>query len=115
MEGLLTLSRNSTLDNLVERYNSEMSKIVDKCAPIKSKRVTRRERLSWYDDELYNLKKTVRGAERLWKTTRMDRDKYVHSTLLARYRKALKISQIQVNQQQNKEKWIRYEKAVFCS
>ena len=82
VEDLLTLSMNSTLDSLVERNNREISKIVDKYAPVKSKRVTRRERRSWYDGELCNLTKTARRAERQWKTTRTDRDKHVHSELL---------------------------------
>ena len=55
------------LDRLVGMYNSVLSELLDKHAPLKSKEITIRPKLPWITDEIVRLRQLRRRAERLWR------------------------------------------------
>jgi len=58
------------LDELVETYDRSLKTLLDKHAPEKTKRVTIRPKLVWYDTKLNKLKRIKRNLERKWKQSR---------------------------------------------
>ena len=51
---------------LIDLYNSEVSKVMDKHAPIVSKTVTVRHKTPWFNDEISKAKQNRRACERKW-------------------------------------------------
>ena len=65
---------------LVSRYNSVLSALLDKRAPLKSKCVTIRPSSAWYTPEVSEEKRKRRGLERRWLKSglEIDRINYVY-------------------------------------
>jgi len=59
------------LEDLVNSYTSELSSIVDKHAPLKSKNLILRPNTEWYTDELRAAKRNRRKAERRMRKTNL--------------------------------------------
>ena len=57
-------NRERSVVNVVKLYNSELSSIIDKHAPLKSKNIVLRPNTEWYSDELRAAKRDRRKAER---------------------------------------------------
>ena len=57
-------NRERSVVNVVKLYNSELSSIIDKHAPLKSKNIILRPNTEWYSDELRAAKRDHRKAER---------------------------------------------------
>ena len=56
-------------DELAKLYNQQLTEILDKHAPVKTKTVTIRPLAPWYTDDIQSLRKEVRHAERRWRRT----------------------------------------------
>ena len=57
---------NSTLEELVHKYQSTAEQCLDTHAPTVTKRVTKRKTELWYNDQISDQKKLVRRRERVW-------------------------------------------------
>ena len=62
------------LDTLVECYNTTLSSLLDKHAPIQSRRIKTRPRPPWFNDDIMQARRDRRKAERRWRTTRLPLD-----------------------------------------
>ena len=51
-------------DELAKLYNQQLTEILDKHAPVKTKTVTIRPLAPWYTDDIQSLRKEVRHSER---------------------------------------------------
>ena len=61
--------KHDDVDVLVDTYNSTLSKILDKHAPIKSKIVTIHDDAPWMTYTVKEAKREKRKAERKWRQT----------------------------------------------
>ena len=64
-----------TLSSLVELYNLELTKILDKHAPDKSRVVTIRPAAPWYNTEITSTKRIHRKLERKWRKSKLPDDR----------------------------------------
>ena len=77
---LMTTDRLSlSASELVVLYNSELSTILERLAPLKKRIVTLRPAAPWYSDDIRKAKSIRRKLERKWRSTRLtiDREIYV--------------------------------------
>jgi exonuclease III len=65
----LTVSPSSALDQLVEQYDTCLSNLMDKHAPIRTKVFTERPLTPWYNTAITEAKKWRRKCERLYRRT----------------------------------------------
>ena len=63
------------LDDLVSRYNSVCSDLLDKHAPIIKKTITVRPRVPWFSDTIKAAKRERRKCERIWRRTGLESDR----------------------------------------
>ena len=65
-------------DELAKLYDQQLTELLDKHAPVKTKTVTIRPLAPWYTDDIQSLRKEVRHAERRWRRTgeNKHRDEY---------------------------------------
>jgi len=75
------------VDKLVDMYNSTLSEILEKHAPIKKRMVTIHPDAPWIDDEIKQKKREKRKAERNWRRTGLT----VHKEIYIDERKHLNI------------------------
>jgi hypothetical protein len=61
----------STLDELVNQYDSGIRSVIDKHAPLRSKRIVLRQPAPWLTEEIRAARCELRHAERTWKATRL--------------------------------------------
>ncbi|CAG2214072.1 unnamed protein product [Mytilus edulis] len=57
-------NREGSVENIVNLYNTELSSIIDRHAPLKSRNIIMRPNTEWYTDELRLAKRDRRKAER---------------------------------------------------
>jgi hypothetical protein len=57
-----TQNREGSVVNVVKLYNSELSSIIDKHAPLKSKNIILRPNTEWYSDELRAAKRDLKSS-----------------------------------------------------
>ena len=58
------------LEKLVENYGTILSRLINNYAPIKTKRVTTRPHVPWYNEEIALAKRQRRKAENTWRKTK---------------------------------------------
>jgi hypothetical protein len=63
-----------TIDELVNKYNTTLLKVVDDHAPVQHKTITLRPNAPWYTEELREAKHERRRRERLWRKSRLEID-----------------------------------------
>jgi hypothetical protein len=61
----------STLDELVDQYDSDIRSVIDKHAPLRTKRIVLRQPAPWLTGEIRATRCELRHAERTWKVTRL--------------------------------------------
>jgi hypothetical protein len=68
------------IEELVATYNTELSLVIEKHAPLRTKIITIRPTCPWYTEELHEAKHLRRKLERKWRVTRLtiDHDIYRH-------------------------------------
>ena len=64
----------SGLDSLVSCYNTTLKALLDKHAPIRSRRMVVRPCVPWFTDEISVAKRKQRKAERRWRKTKLMAD-----------------------------------------
>ena len=74
------ISGTSDLDVLVERYESQLSTILDKHAPVQTRVVTVRPSSPWYTDGIKAEKVKRRKLERRWRKTKSTVDHEIFKT-----------------------------------
>ena len=71
----LIIDPSGDLDHLVQQYDTLLSSIMDKHAPIKRRVVTIRPAAPWYTNEVSVEKRKRRRLERKWRRTRLQADR----------------------------------------
>ena len=80
--GIGDLSDEVRLDNLLLKYNSVLSSVLDKHAPLKTIQVTVRKESPWYTSDIKSLKRECRKIERKWRRTKLEIHKQLYSKAL---------------------------------
>ena len=62
------------IDDMVCSYNNTIRAIIDNHAPLKTKIISIRKKVPWFDDKLTEVKRNRRKLERIWKSTRLPDD-----------------------------------------
>ena len=79
MENLFALQNHvGTTDDLVKTYNSELSKVLEKHAPSRTKQLILRPNTEWYTEELRMAKQDRRKSERRMRKTQLTVDKEIY-------------------------------------
>ena len=83
------------IDVLVDSYNTTLSQILEKHAPLKTRQVTIHADSPWINDTIKQLKRDKRKAERKWRATGLE----IHKQIYCNYRNQLnkKISEAKVD------------------
>ena len=81
---VLILNPPSTLDDLVQCYNSTLSYLLDTHAPLITKTAKKKSK-PWFTAALHALKIACRKADRTWKQTRSTADRLTLKTSLSKY------------------------------
>ena len=76
---MLNTSRTTDVSEEVDQYNTILSQLVDKHAPVKERVVTIRPSAPWYTDEIKTEKHFRRKLERKWRSSKLtiDRELYM--------------------------------------
>lgn len=59
---------------MVSYYNSTLSLLLDKCAPLRTKTVANRKRVPWFNHQIKDAIKARRRAERKWRSSKSAQD-----------------------------------------
>ena len=79
-------------ESLIDSYDSIMSGLIDKHAPLKTKSINLRPKAPWMNDEIFKEKKLKRKYERKWRLTKLNADKINYKDQKKKYDKLLKES-----------------------
>ena len=73
----------SSLNDLIDRYNTTLSALLDVHAPIRKKVITLRPATPWFTAEIQKRKVIRRRLERRWRKTRLtvDRELYTQAAV----------------------------------
>ena len=82
------------MNDLCDQYDSELSKVVDVYAPLKTRFVISRPSAPWYSEEIAAEKRKCRKLERCWCKSGTEADKLQYSDQCSRVRKLLKSSKM---------------------
>ena len=82
------------MNYLCDQYDSELSKVVDVHAPLKTCFVTSRPSAPWYCEEIATEKRKRRKLERRWRKYRTEADKQQYADQRSRVCKLLKSSKM---------------------
>ena len=74
---------------LATQYNRRLSELLDKHAPIKSKRITMRPAVAWFDKNAKALKRHVRKRHHIWRNSLEDTDLTIYKQARNQYRQHL--------------------------
>ena len=55
-----------------EKYEEELARVLDHLAPEKTKCVTMKEKRPWFDEDVANLRRSLRRFEKIWLRIRSD-------------------------------------------
>ena len=86
----LYLSQSSDLDSLIDQYESVLSELLDKHAPLITRRITCRPHAPWFDDELREAKRQVRRCERKWMKSKLEIHRLIFKEEAHRYHELIK-------------------------
>ena len=82
------------LNELVNQYNSWLSQLLDKHAPLRVKTTGNRNINPWYNENICTAKQKFRQAERKWRKDHMDESNRVMVELRKTYSKVLHSSKV---------------------
>ncbi|XP_053405136.1 uncharacterized protein LOC128558892 [Mercenaria mercenaria] len=66
------------LDEIVNSFNSNLTLLVDKHAPVKTKTIVLRPTCPWFNEELHDAKHIKRKLERNWRRTKLTIDHQIY-------------------------------------
>jgi hypothetical protein len=75
----LITSQSENIDELVDQYNTVLSNLLDKHAPLITKTFVLRPDTMWYNEELRVEKRKRRRLERRWRRSKLTVDKELHA------------------------------------
>ncbi len=81
-------------ETLVQTYDTKLSALVDKHAPLRTKSITLRLTCPWYTDELHEAKHIKRNLERKWLKSRLTIDHEIYRNHCAKMNKMLKKARV---------------------
>jgi hypothetical protein len=67
-----------TLDELLAEYDTQITGLLDKHAPLKTKTQTLRPHTPWFNEDIYNLKKQRRKAELQWRKSHLEEERQIY-------------------------------------
>ena len=73
----LCLEPPEAIDDLMTCYETTLSDVLDKHAPLIIKTITVRPCVPWFSDEIKTAKQLRRKRERVWRRTRLSSDKEI--------------------------------------
>ena len=82
------------MNALSDQYDSELGKVVDVYAPLKTRFVISRPSATWYSEEIAAEKRQRRKLERRWCKSGTEADKLQYYDQCSRVRKLLKSSKV---------------------
>ena len=82
----------SDLSELAEQYNVRISQCLDKHAPVKTKTITIREQLFWYNNELSDIKRKKRKAIKMWLKSKNTQNWTIYKSLSQSLHNAISVS-----------------------
>ena len=77
------------ITGLSRQYNSTITGLIDKHAPLITRVITIRQRTPWFSEELSEAKRQLRRAERRWRQTRLTVHRDMFTSLRDTYRREL--------------------------
>lgn len=77
------------IEELVSGYTNELSSLIDKHAPLRTKTITLRPTCPWYTEELHEAKHLKRKLERRWQNTKLSVDHQIYRNQCAVVNKML--------------------------
>ena len=83
-----------SLEELASYYDSELRKILDKHAPVISKLVVNRPKVTWFNNDLLRLKQRKRKCERKWQKSKLNVDYEIFKEAKLDYVRALSESKV---------------------
>ena len=83
-----------TLEELVDGYSKTLSAILNKICPEEHKTVRPRPLQAWFNDELRQLKRNKRSAERKWKKFKSATNKEEYNNIKRLYHSAIKSARL---------------------
>ena len=88
-EPLKTIMKTEDIDEQVSIYTQELTDLVDKHAPERTKTITLRPTSPWYTQELHDAKHLKRKLENKWQKTKLTVDHEIYREQCAEYNKLL--------------------------
>ena len=73
-----------------DSYTTELSSLIDKHAPVRTKSIVLRPSCPWYSDNLYEEKQLKRKLERKWRQSKLTVDHQIYRNQCAIVNKSLK-------------------------
>ena len=71
---------------LVAAYNTNIASVLNKHAPIKTKSISARKKVPWFDEEALKLKRVKRKLERKWRISKTPEDKLSYLNACSNYK-----------------------------
>lgn len=87
-----SVTNNLSVQELASQYDATLLKLLDKHAPLKSKVISPRVPVAWFDDSCKQLKAAVRKQEKIWRKSKEPDDLSHFKALRRRYRRFLQES-----------------------
>lgn len=92
-----SLMENGTdpLESVVSQLNSDLTKLLDKLAPYKTKRLAVRTKHDWFSDEMSDLKREKRRLEKQWQNSKTQENWTLYKHCRNRYSMSLHEAKVQ--------------------
>ena len=81
---------NITDSSHIDSFDSNLSLVLDKHAPIITKTYTARHNTLWFNNSLHRAKRSLRIKERNWRKSKSENDLNIFKHSLSNYRKLIK-------------------------
>lgn len=83
-------TRPSSVDDLVNDFNTKLRSTLDSVAPVKFKKVSSKRKPPWRNETVNEQKRNCRKAERRWRNTKLQVHYDILREHLAKYNKAIR-------------------------
>ena len=83
-----------TLDTLLYQYDTQITALLEKHAPLKSKTVTVRPYTPWFNEDVYSLKKQRRKAEHHWRKSGLEVHRQIYCNLRDKFNACVKEAKV---------------------
>lgn len=80
----------SSVDDLVNNLNTKLQSAIDHIAPVRYKKIPQKQKPPWRNQNINQLKRNCRKAERRWRKTKLQVHHDILKELLAEYNTAVR-------------------------